>query len=72
MFSTAATPMRSTASRVTPATCGAAMKFGRVKSGLSVGVGSWSKTSSAATGDAVRLQRVIEGLLFDDARRARC
>src|SRR5271166_4855419 len=48
MFCTAATPMRSTASRVTPATCGAAMKFGRVNSGLSCGVGSWSKTSSAA------------------------
>ena len=40
MFSTAATPIRSTASRVTPATCGAAMKLGRVSSGLSCGVGS--------------------------------
>src|SRR5438105_96090 len=48
MFCTATTAMRSTASRVTPATCGAAMKLGRVRSGLSFGVGSSTKTSSAA------------------------
>src|ERR1700745_714252 len=37
MFCTATTAIRSTASRVTPATCGAAMKLSRVRSGLSCG-----------------------------------
>jgi hypothetical protein len=59
--------MRSTTSRVTPATCGATMKFGSVSSGLFCGVGSWSKTSSAGAGDVVRLQRVVERLFVDDA-----
>jgi hypothetical protein len=48
MFCTATIAMRSTASRVTPATCGAAMKLSSVSSGLSLGVGSSTKTSSAA------------------------
>ena len=48
MFRTVTSAIRAAASRVRPATWGAARKLGNFSSGLSSGGGSWSKTSSAA------------------------
>src|SRR5260370_30393543 len=48
MFRTVTSAIRAAASRVRPATWGAARKLGNFRSGLSSGSGSSSKTSSAA------------------------
>src|SRR3977135_3404922 len=59
--------MRSTASRVTPATCGAMMTLGSANSEWPAGGGSRSKTARPAAAELAGHQRLVQRRLVDDA-----
>ena len=63
--------MRSTASTVTPATCGAMMTFGSANNAWPAGGGSCSKTSSPAPASLPDEQRCVQRGLVDDAAARR-